>query len=292
MKKFRGLGVAMVTPFEADGSVDEVSLRRLSQHLINGGADYLVVMGTTGENPTINANEQARILDIVQEENQGNKPIVFGIGGNHTAAVCKRLKETKLEGVDGILSVSPYYNKPNQEGIFQHYRQISDQSPLPVIMYNVPGRTGSVVSAETSLKISELSNIVATKEASGDMGIVMEILRNKSDDFLVVSGDDDLTLPYISAGMEGVISVIGNAYPREYGQMVHKALSGEYEQARALHYKLLPMIRAIFMDGNPGGVKYLLSKMGICKNEFRLPVWPANDATCKAIDQHFAALST
>ncbi|MFY0644803.1 MAG: 4-hydroxy-tetrahydrodipicolinate synthase [Bacteroidia bacterium] len=290
MTKFKGLGVAMVTPFEEGGAIDVSSLRKLTRHLVDGGADYLVVMGTTGENPTINANEQAQILEVVQEENNGSKAIVFGIGGNNTAQVLDRLKSCNLDGVDGILSVSPYYNKPNQEGIFQHYKQISDHSPLPVIMYNVPGRTGSIVSAETTLRISELENIVATKEASGDMGIVMEILRNKSSDFMVVSGDDDLTFPYLSVGMQGVISVIGNAYPKEYGEMVHLALSGNYDQAKGLHNKLLPMIRAIFMDGNPGGVKYLLSKMGICKNEFRLPVWPVNEQTRKAIDNCYSLL--
>lgn len=287
MNKFKGMGVAMVTPFTEDGSLDKSSLEKLCRHLIEGGADFLVVMGTTGENPTISNAEQAEILSIIQEENKGSKPIVFGIGGNNTAAVVERLKTTNLDGVDGILSVSPYYNKPNQEGIFRHFEAISDHSPLPVIMYNVPGRTGSTVSAETTLRIAELPNIVATKEASGNFDIVMEILRNKADDFTVLSGDDNLTLPYISLGVEGVISVIGNAYPTQYARMVQLARQGDFESARALHQSLLPMINAIFMDGNPGGVKYLLSKMGICKNEFRLPVYPVNGTTRKAIDQAF-----
>ena len=291
MTKFRGLGVAMVTPFDANGAIDVPSLKTLTRHLVDGGVDYLVVMGTTGENPTISADEQLKILEIVQEENNGAKAVVFGIGGNNTAQVCQRLKETNLSGVDGILSVSPYYNKPNQEGIFQHYQQISDLSSLPVIMYNVPGRTGSVVSAETTLRISELENIVATKEASGDLAIVMEILRNKPEDFMVVSGDDDLTLPYLSVGMEGVISVIGNAYPKEFGEMVHQALAGNFDDAKKRHYELLPMIRGIFMDGNPGGVKYLLHKMGICENQFRLPVAPVNAQTMRAIDKAFEALN-
>ncbi len=281
------MGVAMVTPFKEDGSLDKGSLVKLSRHLIDGGADYLVVMGTTGENPSISISEQAEVLATIQEENNGNKPIVFGIGGNNTAAVVERLSTTNLDGVDGILSVSPYYNKPNQEGIFRHYKAISDHSPLPVIMYNVPGRTGSTVSAETTLRISELPSIVATKEASGSFEIVMEILRNKADDFSVVSGDDNLTLPYISIGMEGVISVIGNAYPKEYGKMVQLALNGKFEEARKIHEQLLPMISSIFMDGNPGGVKYLLSKMGICENYFRLPVCQVNVQTQEAIDRAF-----
>lgn len=285
MKKFRGLGVAMVTPFTTDGRVDEAALKRLTDHLVKGGADYLVVMGTTGENPTINQDEQHRILDVVQEVNNGAKPIVFGIGGNNTEAVISRLKNSDLEGVDGVLSVSPYYNKPNQEGIFQHYKALSDVSPKPIIMYNVPGRTGSTVSAETTLRIAELDHVVATKEASGDFGIVMEILRNKPEDFTVVSGDDDLTLPYISLGMQGVISVIGNAYPTQYSAMVHAALEGDFDKARKLHYQLLPMIKAIFMDGNPGGVKYLLSQLGICLNTFRAPVYEVDQKTKKAIDQ-------
>ncbi len=284
MKKFRGLGVAMVTPFTSNGNIDFESLKKLSSHLIKGGADYLVVMGTTGENPTINNEEQAEILNCVLEVNNGEKDIVFGIGGNNTAGVAERIKSTNLDGVDGILSVSPYYNKPNQEGIFQHYKVLSDSSDLPIIMYNVPGRTGSIVSAETTLRIAELTNVTVSKEACGNFDIVMEILRNKPDDFMVVSGDDNYTLPYISLGMEGVISVIGNAYPSQYAAMVHAALNSDYEKARSLHYKLLPMINAIFMDGNPGGVKYLLSKMGICQNEFRLPVYPANAATRLAID--------
>lgn len=284
MSAFRGLGVAMVTPFKSNGEIDFEGLQKLSLHLVKGAADYLVVMGTTGENPTIHEDEQMRILDKVKEVNNGVKPIVFGIGGNNTAAVTSKLRSANLAGVDGILSVSPYYNKPNQEGIYQHYKAINEATDLPVIMYNVPGRTGSVVSAATTLRISELKNIVATKEASGSFDIVMEILRNKSDEFMVVSGDDNLTLPYISLGMQGVISVIGNAYPNEYGAMVQAALNGDYAKARELHYTLLPMINAIFMDGNPGGIKYLLSKLGICGNYFRLPVCEVNHATKAAID--------
>lgn len=284
MDKFKGLGVAMVTPFNEDGSIDFVGLENLTNHLINGGVSYLVVMGTSGENPTINIQEQREILNKVKEINAGRLPIVFGIGGNNTAEVVERLKTAELDGVDGILSVSPYYNKPNQQGIYKHYKTISDNSPLPIIMYNVPGRTGSLVSAETTIKIAQLPNIVVTKEASGSFDVVMDIIHNKPEDFVVVSGDDNYTLPYIAAGMEGVISVIGNAYPKEFSQMVNYAMDGDLKNARHLHYKLLPMMKAIFLDGNPGGVKYVLSKIGICKNTFRLPVEPVNKATQKALD--------
>jgi 4-hydroxy-tetrahydrodipicolinate synthase len=284
MEKFKGLGVAMVTPFNADGSIDYLGLERLTNHLVDGGVNYLVVMGTTGENPTINNEEQQAILQKVIEINARRLPIVFGIGGNSTAAVVERLKSENLEGVDGILSVSPYYNKPSQEGIYQHYKAVSDATSLPVIMYNVPGRTGSLVSAETTLRIAQLPNIVCTKEASGSLDICMDVIRGAPEDFGVISGDDNYTMPYIAAGMQGVISVLGNAYPKEFSQMVNYALDGDFKNAKHLHYKLLPLMKAIFMDGNPGGVKYILSKMGICGNHFRLPVVPVDNATEKALD--------
>lgn len=282
---FNGLGVAMVTPFNKDGAVDYTGLENLTNHLVDGGVNYLVVMGTTGENPTVTLDEQVLILKKVQDVNAGRLPIVFGIGGNNTAEVINRIKSTDLGGVDGILSVSPYYNKPSQEGIYQHFKAVSTASSLPIIMYNVPGRTGSLVSPETTLRISELPNIVATKEASGSLDVCMDILKSKSEEFQVISGDDNYTLPYIAAGMTGVISVIGNAFPNEFSQMVNYALAGDLKNARHLHYKLLPMMKAIFMDGNPGGVKYALEKLGVCKNYFRLPVVPVNDATRKAIDK-------
>ena len=285
MEKFKGLGVAMVTPFNADGSIDYLGLERLTNHLVDGGVNCLVVMGTTGENPTINNEEQQAILQKVKEVNGRRLPIVFGIGGNSTAAVVERLKSENLEGVDGILCVSPYYNKPSQEGIYQHYKAVSDATPLPVIMYNVPGRTGSLVSAETTLRIAQLTNIVCTKEASGSLDICMDVIRGAPEDFGVISGDDNYTMPYIAAGMQGVISVLGNAYPKEFSQMVNYALDGDFKNAKHLHYKLLPLMKAIFMDGNPGGVKYALNKLGICQNEFRLPVVPVNKTTEKVLDE-------
>lgn len=285
MEKFKGLGVAMVTPFNSDGSVDYLGLEKLTNHLVDGGVNYLVVMGTTGENPTINNEEQQAILQKVKEVNVRRLPIVFGIGSNSTAAVVERLKSENLEGVDGILCVSPYYNKPSQEGIYQHYKAVSDATPLPVVMYNVPGRTGSLVSAETTLRIAQLPNIVCTKEASGSLDICMDVIRGAPEDFGVISGDDNYTMPYIAAGMQGVISVLGNAYPKEFSQMVNYALDGDFKNAKHLHYKLLPLMKAIFMDGNPGGVKYILNKLGICQNEFRLPVVPVNKTTEKVLDE-------
>lgn len=284
MNKFKGLGVAMVTPFKTDKSIDFEGLENLTNHLIDGGVKYLVVMGTTGENPTITTEEQNDILKKVVEVNAKRLPIVFGVGGNDTSSIINRLNSEDIADIDGILSVSPYYNKPSQEGIFQHYKSISYASKWPIIMYNVPGRTGSLVSAETTLRIAELPNVICTKEASGSLDICMDIIRQAPDDFGVISGDDNYTLSYIAAGMQGVISVIGNAYPKEFSQMVNYALDGDYKNARHLHYKLLPLMKAIFMDGNPGGVKYVLSKLGICENQFRLPVVPIDKATMKALD--------
>ena len=284
MNKFKGLGVAMVTPFKTDKSIDFEGLENLTNHLIDGGVKYLVVMGTTGENPTITTEEQNDILKKVVEVNAKRLPIVFGVGGNDTSSIINRLNSEDIADIDGILSVSPYYNKPSKEGIFQHYKAISYASKWPIIMYNVPGRTGSLVSAETTLRIAELPNVICTKEASGSLDICMDIIRHAPDDFGVISGDDNYTLSYIAAGMQGVISVIGNAYPKEFSQMVNYALDGDYKNARHLHYKLLPLMKAIFMDGNPGGVKYVLSKLGICENQFRLPVVPIDKATMKALD--------
>lgn len=275
----------MVTPFNANGSIDYTGLEKLTLHLIDGGVDYLVVMGTTGENPTISSVEQHQILQKVIDINAGRLPIVFGIGGNNTAAVVDRLKTENLAGVDGILSVSPYYNKPSQEGIYQHFKAVNNATPLPVIMYNVPSRTGSTVNPETTLKIAQLSNVVATKEATGSLDICMDIVTNKPDGFGVISGEDGYTMPFIAAGMQGVISVIGNAYPKEFSQMVHYALDGDFKKAKELHYKLLPAMKAIFMDGNPGGIKYILSRMGICGNHFRLPVAPVNKAIENTLDE-------
>ncbi len=283
MDKFKGLGVAMVTPFNKEGQVDYNALKNLTEHLISNGVDYLVVMGTTGENPTLSADEQKRILDQVISVNEKRKPIVFGVGGNNTLALAYKLSSMSFDGIDGILSVSPYYNKPNQEGIYQHYMRLADSSGAPLIIYNVPGRTGSLIQADTTLRISEHENIIATKEASGSLDVCMEILRNKSDDFMVISGDDNYTLPYISLGMSGVISVIGNAYPKSFSQMVHYALDGNMENARYLHYKLLPLMNAIFLDGNPGGIKIVLKELGITEEYMRMPLHPVKKEVRKLL---------
>lgn len=277
MEMFRGLGVALVTPFQENGNVDMAGLQRLVEHNINNGTDYLVVQGTTGESATLTIDEKKAILDFVIEINNKRKPIVLGVGGNNTAEVVNQLQKQKLKGVDGILSVSPYYNKPSQEGIFQHYQAVSKATKLPIILYNVPGRTMSNVTAETTLRIARAcSNIVAVKEASGNLEQIMNIIINKPKGFLVLSGDDALTLPHLAIGGDGVISVVGNAFPKRFSRMVHNGLEGNFEAARKDHYELLEMIQTLFADGNPGGIKKVLSVLGICKENLRLPLVPVN----------------
>lgn len=274
MDKFKGTGVAMVTPFLENFEIDFDGLKKLTDHLCLNGVQYLVVMGTTGENPTITDFEQTRILETVQEINEKRTPVVFGIGGNNTKAVVERMKSFNYDGVDGILSASPYYNKPNQAGIINHYTQLADVSQAPIILYNVPGRTGSMMHVDTILKLAEHENIVAVKEASGNIDHCMKLIKHASEDFLVISGDDNYTLPFISIGMAGVISVVGNAYPKEFSQMVRYALDSNFENARYLHYRLLPIMNAIFDDGNPGGIKCVLNELGICGTTMREPLFP------------------
>jgi 4-hydroxy-tetrahydrodipicolinate synthase len=289
MDKFKGMGVAMVTPFDAQKNVDYQALEKHTEHLVNQGANYLVVMGTTGENPTISQNDQDLILSRVLEVNAGRIPVVFGIGGNNTEALKKRLSAAPLQQVDGILSVSPYYNKPNQSGILKHFTSLADVSSKPIILYNVPGRTGSMMHVDTILELARHENIVAIKEASGSFDHVNKLLLAKEDDFLVISGDDAYTLPFIAMGMSGVISVVGNAFPKEFSQMVRYMLDGNVENARYLHYKLLPIMEAIFEDGNPGGIKRILNKMGFMREEFRMPVEPVNAEVAEKLDQLLAA---
>ncbi|MBI1305171.1 MAG: 4-hydroxy-tetrahydrodipicolinate synthase [Bacteroidetes bacterium] len=272
MEKFKGTGVAMITPFTADLEVDNEGLKKLTTHMVSNGVNYLVVMGTTGENPTISDFEQNKIKDIVLEVNEGRIPVMFGIAGNNTLAVEQRIKSFDFTGVSGILSASPYYNKPNQAGIYEHYVRLADAAPVPVILYNVPGRTGSMIQLDTILKLAEHPNISGIKEASGNLDHCMKLIRQRPEGFLVISGDDNFTLPYIAAGMDGVISVIGNAYPKEFSQMVRYSLEGNFENARYLHYKLLPLMNAIFDDGNPGGIKVVLKKLGICGDAMRPPL--------------------
>ena len=280
MDRLKGTGVAMVTPFTSNFDIDFEGLKKLTNHLVSNGVNYVVVMGTTGENPTITEFEQTNILETVKEVNEKRIPIVFGIGGNNTKAVVDRMRNFNYEGVDAILSASPYYNKPNQAGIVAHYTALAEASQAPIMLYNVPGRTGSMMSIDTILTLAEHDNIFAIKEASGNMEHCMELIRNKPEGFMVISGDDNYTLPYIAAGMSGVVSVIGNAYPKEFSQMVRYALDSNFENARYLHYRLLPMMQAIFDDGNPGGIKVVLRELGICGDAMRAPlhgVLPAVD---------------
>jgi len=274
MDKIKGTGVAMVTPFSENFDIDFEALKRLTEHLVSNGVNYLVVMGTTGENPTITDFEQSRILETVKEVNENRIPVVFGIGGNNTNAIVNRMEQFDYDGVSAILSASPYYNKPNQAGIINHYTRLADTSKVPIILYNVPGRTGSMMQLDTILKLAEHENIVAVKEASGNIDHCMSLIKNKPEDFLVLSGDDSYTLPFMSVGMSGVISVVANAYPKDFSQMVRYALDGNFENARYLHYKLLPMMNAIFEDGNPGGIKVALNELNICDTAMREPLYP------------------
>ncbi len=276
--KFTGTGIAIVTPFNEDGTVDWKSFSGLIEYWIKGKVEYLVVLGTTGESATVHGEEKQEVFSFVSKEVGGRIPIVAGIGGNDTHEVMAAFKKFNLKGYDAILSVSPYYNKPNQEGLFQHYKALNSATPLPIIMYNVPSRTGQSVSAETQLRIAyELKNIFATKEASGNFDLINQIIKNKPDDFMVISGDDPITLQMIAAGAEGLISVVANAYPFEYSEMVRLCLKGDYEKAGALHYKYIDIIASMFAEGSPSGIKAYLSEMGLCKNSFRLPVWPVSE---------------
>jgi 4-hydroxy-tetrahydrodipicolinate synthase len=285
MKAFRGTGVALVTPFTSNLSIDYNALERLVSHCIEGGVEYLVVMGTTGENPVLSASEKQAVLKAVVEANAGRVPLVYGIGGNDTRGVVESLKTEDLSGVDAILSVSPYYNKPTQEGIYQHYKLISENTPLPVILYNVPGRTGSNVSAATVLRIAhEFKNIVAVKEASGDLEQVMAIIIDRPDGFLVLSGDDNLSLPIIAAGGDGVISVSGQAFPAVFTEMIRQSLAGEMAIARKLHYRLFSVTQMLFAEGNPGGVKAALDILAVIPPFMRQPLWPISHSLRNAIE--------
>lgn len=277
-EKFTGTGVAIVTPFHADGSIDWASFEKIINHIVDGGCEYLVVLGTTGESATIHGKEKQEVFSFVNKITAGRIPLVAGIGGNDTQEVIEGFKSFNLTGYDAILSVSPYYNKPNQEGLFQHYKALDTATPLPIIMYNVPSRTGMNVSGETQVRIAnECKNIFATKEASGDFAQINYIIKNKPADFMVISGDDPITLQMIAAGAEGLISVVANAYPKDYSDMVRLCLEGKFEEAQKLHYKYTDIIASMFAEGSPSGVKAYLSEMGLCQNYFRLPVWQVSE---------------
>lgn len=279
MEKLIGSGVALVTPFCADMSVDYVSLERLVEHVISGGISYLVVMGTTAENATLTKREKQDILSFVVAKNGGRLPIVFGIGGNNTMAVVDDMKDYDLTGVDVILSVVPYYNKPNQRGLYEHFAYIAKHSPLPIMLYNVPGRTGVNMSAETTLKLAhDFKNIVAIKEASGNLNQVSYILKDKPKDFLVISGDDNLTVPMMSIGGVGVISVSANAVPYEVSQCVKECLRGDFVAVTKVLNRLLEFQDLIFVEGNPTGVKSAMAIRGILDNNLRLPLVASSEA--------------
>lgn len=280
----KGMGVALITPFKEDESIDFPALARLVEYQIQNGIDYLVVLGTTAETPTLTEEEKAQVRSFVIEKVAGRVPIVLGLGGNNTRAIVDSLKTQNFDGVDAILSVVPYYNKPSQEGIYQHYKAIAQATKLPVILYNVPGRTGVNMTAETTLRLArDFDNIVAIKEASGNITQMDDIIKNKPADFMVISGDDGITFPLITLGAVGVISVIGNAFPREFSRMVRLALNGDYASALTIHHRFTELFSLLFVDGNPAGVKCLLHAMGYIENQLRLPLVPTRITTYEKI---------
>jgi 4-hydroxy-tetrahydrodipicolinate synthase len=289
MKKLYGTGVALVTPFDQNLSVDFKALKKLLKHTAKG-VDYYVVMGTTGESATITSDEKKEILQFVIQNNEAKLPIVYGIGGNNTAEVCNALKTTTLKGVDAILSVSPYYNKPSQEGIFQHFTAVADASPLPIILYNVPGRTSSNLTAETTLRLAEHRNIIGIKEASGNLEQCMRIVKGMAKDFLLISGDDMLTVPIYALGGKGVISVLANAYPVIFKKMKDFAFEGNFAKANQEQFKLLDINAPMYEESNPVGLKSLLAQIGVCSNAVRLPLVSASTALDKKISALHASL--
>ena len=272
---FKGLGIALITPFKEDGSVDYDALIRLVDYQLNNGADFFCILATTGETPTLTREEKQKIKDLVVDYVQARVPILIGCGGNNTAAVVEELQTADFKGIDGILSVCPYYNKPSQEGLYQHFKAIAAATQLPVVLYNVPGRTGVNLQAATTVRLArDCQNIVAIKEARGNLEQVDEIIKNKPADFDVISGDDSLTFPMVSCGAVGVISVIGNALPKEFSRMIRLQMRGEYDPARTIHHRFTDLFSLLFVDGNPAGVKAMLSEMGFIQNVLRLPLVP------------------
>lgn len=283
---FKGLGIALVTPFNEDGSVDYQSLKRLVEYQLNNGADFLCILVTTSETPTLSKEEKAEIKKFIVEFVNGRVPIMIGCGGYNTAAIVEELKTGDFTGIDGILSICPYYNKPSQEGLYQHFKAISAATKLPIILYNVPGRTGVNMSAATTVRLAkDCNNIVAIKEASGNLEQINEIIKNKPSTFDVISGDDALTFPMISCGAVGVISVIGNALPKEFSKMIRLQFKGEYEPARKIHHKFIDLFSLLFVDGNPAGVKAMLHEMGMIKNILRLPLVPTRISTLQKMSE-------
>ncbi len=285
--KFRGTGTAVVTPFHREGNIDFRSLENIIEHQISSGVNYLVFLGTTGEAVTLSGDEKSAVINFAIEIVNGRLPLVIGIGGSNTRQILDTIRQMSFEGVDAVLSVSPYYNKPQPKGIFYHYREIGGMCPVPVIIYNVPGRTSSNIDADTTLKIAcEIPNIIGVKEASKDLEQCARIIKYRPDDFLVISGNDELTLPFMALGGDGVISVIANAFPAEFSAMVRLCIDGNFSGAREIHLKLLDFIQAIYADGSPSGVKALMEMKGLCNNVLRLPLVKIN----KGLNYHISSL--
>lgn len=290
MNPFIGTGVALITPFNDDYSVDYQSLRKIVDYTLHNGADFLVALGTTSEAPTMNAEEKAKVVKTIIETANGRCPILLGMGGNNTSALIDNIRNQDFTKIDGILSVVPYYNKPNQRGMKAHFLHVADVSPVPVVLYNVPGRVGVNLQAATTVELAEHPNIIAVKEASGNLQQIMEILRDKPSDFTVLSGDDGITQPMMALGAKGVISVAANGYPKPFCEMVHMMLEGKEKEALPLHYKMLKMNGLIFADGNPAGIKVLMAHAGLCKNVLRLPLVPVSDNVRQAIENEYKSL--
>lgn len=277
MRKFKGTGVAIVTPFRNDSSIDFAAFGRVINHVINGGVNYIVAMGTTGESATLSKDEKNALISYVVEAIDNRVPLVVGIGGNNTQEVINFIRQSDLSGVDGLLSVAPYYNRPGQRGLFQHFKAIATFSTIPVIIYNVPGRTCSNISSETCLELArKCENIIAVKEASGDIGQIMRIIKEKPENFDVISGDDSMTIPIIALGGSGVISVLANAFPAQCSELVNHALKNNFKSAREIQFRFMEMIDLLFIEGNPAGVKAMLNIMNLCNNNLRLPLVPVN----------------
>ena len=288
----KGMGVALITPFKEDESVDYEALGRLVDYQVQNGTDYLVVLGTTAETPTLTEEEKKEIVSLVVSKVRGRIPVVLGFGGNCTRSIVEKLKNDNFDGIDAILSVVPYYNKPSQEGIYQHYKAISEATTLPIVIYNVPGRTGVNMTAQTTLRIArDFKNVVAVKEASGNITQMDDIIKNKPANFEVISGDDGITFPLITLGAVGVISVIGNAFPKEFSKMVRLALNGDYNNALTIHHRFTELIELLFVDGNPAGVKSILNTMGYIENKLRLPLVPTRITTYEKIRDVLRQLS-
>ena len=282
--RLKGIGVALITPFKEDGSVDYDALLRLVDYQLENGTDFLCVLGTTAETPTLTKEEKEKVKRTIIDRVNGRLPILLGVGSNSTQAVVDSVKNDDMTGVDALLVVVPYYNKPSQEGIYQHYKAVAEATDLPIVLYNVPGRTGVNMTAETTLRLAnDFENIVAIKEASGNIAQMDEIIKNKPEGFDVISGDDGITFPLITLGAVGVISVLGNAFPREFSRMTQLALEGDYVNALPIHHQFAEMCNLLFVDGNPAGVKAMLSIMGMVENKLRLPLVPARQITCEKL---------